>query len=508
MVCLVAGHFFYVMTFFEPAISSIDANGYYAQARLIAEDGRAGFAPDSPFRYIGQHWLEVDDGWRVSRYPPGLSLLLAIPFKLGGPTMTLLVNPLLASLTLAGLYLLCAGWLGRGWGLVAALVMAVNPVANSRILSYDSHTAVTFFLLWGLYFLARWSRTKSMSVGFLAGLFLGTIPSIRYAESLFALAIALFVLSYTNRKQQRDIRSVVVMLSGVAIPVIALLIRNHLVFGAFWRTAYNISGEVSDFGVDSFAQHAVPYLRTIFSHGLGVFAGLGIVGISLACCRKDSWREGLLLAGIVVPSTLLYMAYDWYSGRPESTLRFLLPTFYLYTIGGAWCFKLLNEARSNRGWVAATIALTVTTIWGVNGSNAELSRLEYDNGRAATIWRAAESHVPEGSFIVADKRVHRQLDFVGKWRLVDSALIAAAAAPAVRGFAAEEKGRFFSVTYRRKLRKLLSLRYECSVLENIALPEHTAPIKPNTGRHASGPQSATKRRHRRGSLVIAGCSLR
>jgi len=56
---LVGVHFVFLALFFEPAISTPDANGYMAQARLIAREGRSqsllsrGFASLLPLKASG-----------------------------------------------------------------------------------------------------------------------------------------------------------------------------------------------------------------------------------------------------------------------------------------------------------------------------------------------------------------------------------------------------------------------------------------------------------------------
>ena len=92
-------HFLWLAWHRAPAIMSPDANGYVVQARLIAEEGRTGFAASSPAQYIGMHWLRTESGVYHSRYPAGLPLLFAAAWKAGGLSAALWINPLLASAT-------------------------------------------------------------------------------------------------------------------------------------------------------------------------------------------------------------------------------------------------------------------------------------------------------------------------------------------------------------------------------------------------------------------------
>jgi len=170
---VICGHFIWMMSYFEPAISSPDANGYFAQARLIATTGQTWFSSESLLQYVGGHWIDRGDGRFFSRYPPGLPVVAAIFFMAGGHKAALFVNPLLTAFTLLGLFFLCRLWIGERWAMLAVLVMAFNPVVNGRALTHDAHAAVAFFLVWGIYLLAQWSISKSVVGGFFAGLCLG-----------------------------------------------------------------------------------------------------------------------------------------------------------------------------------------------------------------------------------------------------------------------------------------------------------------------------------------------
>jgi 4-amino-4-deoxy-L-arabinose transferase-like glycosyltransferase len=159
IVMLVAVHFLFLALFFGPAISTPDANGYMAQARLIAREGRTDIVVESPAQYVGDHWIAVAEGRYYGQYPPGMPAMLAVVFRPFGWYPTLWVIPVMGSLSLLGLYLVVREWVGAGWALVAAALMAVNPFANQHALGADSHTAVCFFLIWALYGLICWERS-------------------------------------------------------------------------------------------------------------------------------------------------------------------------------------------------------------------------------------------------------------------------------------------------------------------------------------------------------------
>ena len=259
VVLLVLFHLIFLLAFFEPAISTPDANGYFAQTKLIAREHRTYFETESDIQFVGAHWHRSDDNRYFSKYPPGLPAVLAVVFRIFGPEASLLVNPLMASLSLFALFLICGMWLGEWWGLLAAALFAFNPVANQYSLSADSHTSTLFFLIWALYFIARWEKSHSVLWAFGAGLFLGIIPAIRYPEILFVPAFAVFVLLSLHRYRKAR-RSAIAGFSGFVIPFGALCLRNQLAFGAFWKTGYSLMTREIGFGWNYFADYSIQYL--------------------------------------------------------------------------------------------------------------------------------------------------------------------------------------------------------------------------------------------------------
>jgi len=415
---LIVAHFVFLMCFFEPAISTPDANGYFAQARLIAETGRSYFTSESPLQYVGMHWLKAGERY-YSRYPPGFPLILAVAFRVGGPLAALLVNPLLASLTLLALFLVCRLWVGEGWGLTAVVLMALNPVANSHALSADSHTATAFFLIWSLYLLARWERRPSPARAFPLGLMLGAIVTIRYPEALFLVAAGLFML-FVAGTDRKIWRSLIVALVGVLIPIGFLCVHNHIAFGAFWKTGYSLTNEQTGFGWQYFVRNAIPYLKNLQGEGVGPLFGLGLVGIGGMLARRDTWKRGFLMGALVLPVTLLYMAYYWApTRRPEATMRFMVPVFFVFVIPAVWLLGRRAEKRSRIGVSGAVALVLLTGCWGISETIPRLRRLGATNAVLAKIEQTLAEHAPPGSTVIADRKIQQHLDFVGGWRLAD-----------------------------------------------------------------------------------------
>lgn len=93
---LAVGHFAFLFHFFAPAISTPDANGYFAQGRLIASQHQSWFEKGSPLQFVPTHWSTVDGDRYFSKYPPSLPVIVAAVYRLYGPEAALLVKPAIA----------------------------------------------------------------------------------------------------------------------------------------------------------------------------------------------------------------------------------------------------------------------------------------------------------------------------------------------------------------------------------------------------------------------------
>jgi 4-amino-4-deoxy-L-arabinose transferase-like glycosyltransferase len=418
---LVGAHFVFLMFHFEPAISTPDAHSYFVLAKLLAKEGKTYIEPESVLQYLGPHWRHAEENRYFCTHAPGLSVIMAPFYAVLGPKATLWINPVLASLSLLGLFLLCRLWVGEGWGLFAAALMAANPFANEHALFGDAHSATCFLFTWGLYFVVKWTRDRSAWWAFAAGIFLGMIPSVRYAEVLLLPGVGIFVLLHL-RKDKASWRSLSAGIIGAAIPIGLLCFRNQLAFGAFWRTGYGLMhDESSFFGWRYFARYSFQYLQKLMSEGCGVVFGLGVVGIGAMCARRGTWKPGVLFALLVLPLSVLYMSFFW--GPDGQSMRYFLPTFYIYTIASVWLLCVFAKEHVRSAYVACLVVLGVNIWWGLPQSAQKMHGLKERNGVLAHVTVELEETVEPGSIVMASEGISQHLDFIGYWRLLDVSIL-------------------------------------------------------------------------------------
>ncbi len=458
LLVVLAAYAIALHTFYAPAITHPDSNGYWAQGTLLMETGRTWFKPDSNAQYVGMHWLLAPGDKFISRYPPGLAVVVGVVWKLFGWEATLLINPALAVLTLLGIYLIVARIASPGWGLAAVVLLAINAPFTIHALTAISHMPVAFCLVWGIYFLLLWSSSGKMPFALLAGLILGCIPTIRYADSVVALGIIVFLL-WNVRKFPRIWRHYLAAGIGAAIPILPLLIRNQLVLGAFWRTGYSLTNEQTGFGWNYFNQNAMNYLQALQGTGLGMMFGLGLIGLVWMICTKRTRATGLMLLLSSTPLLLLYMAYYWArgvngggpgggggagpGGGAGAGLRFLVPFVPLYIIAGAWALAEALRSANLGAKIAVPIVLIAmqATLYG----SPLVQELRRDHDRAVPLvlaTRELEHTTQKGDVVLASMNVLQHLDFLREWKLADPSIVGPLGGPGMRMMAGGGPGGF------------------------------------------------------------------
>lgn len=406
---------------FVPAILEPDDNGYFAQGSLIARTGRSWFVAESDIQYIGMHWLLTPSETYISRYPPGMAMVIAAVFALFGYQASVLVNPVMALLALLGTFTVARRLTSPWWAVACAALLAVNPTFTTHALTGDSHMFLTAVLVWGVALLLRWHDTGKPRDVFLAGLVLGCVPTVRYPDSVVALGVVAFLLA-SYRRFPRIQRHYGAALLGAAIPIVALLVRNHLVLGAFWRTGYSLTHEQSGFSPAFFTDHFGIYLRNLSGDGLRVIFGLGLIGAVWMVSDRRVRATGLLLLVSTTSMLLLYMAYYW-AGGMVGTMRFMLPTFPLYLVAAIWTLRAATTQAPLAVRISAPLLLLGLQ---VSSSGAESLRTaaqqRHQKTVLATVTAGLERATQPGDIIVTQGELLQHLDFVRDWRIADEAI--------------------------------------------------------------------------------------
>ena len=322
-------HFLFLLNFFAPAISTPDAQGYFTQGRIIATQGRTFLIPENNLQYIGPHWYSADGEKYYTTFPPGLSYLIAIAYKLFGVNSSFLVNPILASLSLLLFFFLCRIWLSRAWALVASFFLSINPFYNEHALFGDAHISVIFFFLLGLVFLIRAVKRENYVYAFISGIAMGIIPTIRYAEFVLSFISGTYIL-WLFYKKRIPLKVVSSFLIGILGPLIVIAVRNYLTFGNPWMTGYSLASSHALFGFNYLIGHIIPFIAMLVTSGMGILFLFSIGGFIRLLKTQDTRPMGGYFLSSVVILTFLYMSYSW-RVDPQS-MRFLLPTFPIYTL--------------------------------------------------------------------------------------------------------------------------------------------------------------------------------
>lgn len=451
LAAVVATYAVFILTRFAPAIVMPDDNGYFAQASLLVRTGSSHFLPESDAQYIGMHWLVTPDGKYISRYPAGLSVLIAALYAPLGWRAGVLVNPVLAVLSVAGMYVLVRKLVGRhGVPLAvgAAALLAVNPTFNHHALSGDAHMAVLCMLVWGMVMLLKWRDTGGSPRGWvwagLAGAVLGLIPVIRYPDAVMGLGPGVFAVWtaatwWRAGQRSASVAGLAAMVSAAVVVMLPQLVRNQLVLGAFWRTGYALSNEQTGFGWEYFSNNWLLYLRTMQSDGAGLMFGLGLAGMATMVAVRPTQAQGhtraagLMLAGTALPMLGLYMAYYWAGAGSAGIMRFLLPTFAAYIAAGMWLVGRATEQAPALARAAAPAVLVVTALlWGGADILGNTARTQQQRANLAAVTDEMERAVPAGAVVVAEPGLLQHLDYVRQWKLADPSIYRAG--PMVRGF--------------------------------------------------------------------------
>ena len=145
LVCSVVGTALICSTIslylFDGVHGSFDGCVYMFQARLFSHGMLTAQLPPEP-NFFENALVILSDKW-YTQYPPGYPVLLALGVLMGVPW---LVNPILAALTIAGIYLIANELYGRNIAKLSALLACTSSFFLFMSSEFLSHSSTLFFI--------------------------------------------------------------------------------------------------------------------------------------------------------------------------------------------------------------------------------------------------------------------------------------------------------------------------------------------------------------------------
>ena len=310
LVLIVGAYAVFQAWHFVPGCREPDTATYLTLAERLANGEPVGVVEEDPFLYQWHSWVENHRGETVPKYAPGQSLLMAVALKVGGEKAAYALNPFLGTLTLIGAYLLFRLWLSTLGSLLATFALATNPLYVFHTNYPLAHAADIFFITWGMFCLFKWTETPRTVWALAAGLLLGYSQLVRPPDALLVLpvlAAAALGLARPWPAERRQWAQSAALLIAYAVFPIAHLFYNASVFGNPLTTGYALTAEQSAFELSRLPSNALFAAEVIGRMGLGIYLGLGLVGLVIG---RD--RGQILLKLLwVCPIALLYITYYW-----------------------------------------------------------------------------------------------------------------------------------------------------------------------------------------------------
>ncbi|MFA5204718.1 MAG: hypothetical protein WC708_09985 [Lentisphaeria bacterium] len=409
---------------FEPAYQGVDQNGYLVTARHLATTGDPGKRLRHPDEFLGGNWVVADSGIGYAKYPVGYPLLCAAAGQLTGRMDAMFwVNPLLAMLTVLGVFLLGRAWWGTFAGALAAILLAVNPLHLHFGLSALSHAGSACLGVWSMLALWHWRRSGSAAAALAAGALAGYAVSIRYTDALLFLPVAALLADrWRDRRaagaplaDSATVRSAGLLAAGGLLAVLPLLAQHWTAYDSPFRTGYGLCGESTGFGWNWFQDNVWLMLSKMDNGGLILLFPLGLAGLLHLAIHRRS--EGTLLAWWAVPQLLLYSAYYWApAGDGFGYTRFFVSVFPPLILAAVHLLVVPLGRHPRWSWAAGALVLLAAAA-NLHEALGQVGQLRSSLVAAEAAATAVQRQLPPNATLVASKRLLDFLEFAGDWTL-------------------------------------------------------------------------------------------
>ncbi|HEY1386949.1 MAG TPA: glycosyltransferase family 39 protein [Ktedonobacterales bacterium] len=346
----------------------LDASAYIFQAKIFASGQLSAPVPSHLGAFQGPFMIASGGRW-FAMFPPMTSLLLAVGIVLHAPW---LVEPLLGTLALWGIFRLGRYFYGGGVAWLAVLLGALSPFYIYLAASYMSHTMALFFAVYFLWTLVRFTRgwrwyDLALAAVFAVGLLL--------TRELSAAVIGVTAAAYLLGGQWRALRERFTTIWPIFVFALSILVCGVVVY-LLYNQLQTGSATLSP--------------RTLFFPGDRYGFGLGI----------GFYGQHTFAAGMVILDQLLtILLIDLYGWPFYLTLALLPLTFLRRDTRTRWdifcALALIVFTLAQAGYFYHGIYLgprhlfetlpflLLLTARGVTGLAAILARV----GRALGAWR-------------------------------------------------------------------------------------------------------------------------
>ncbi len=350
--------------------NSGDEYAYIWQAEAFAEGHVTAESPQ-PAAAFKQNHLGDADNLRYSKYPPGWPLVLSIGTRVGLPG---LVNPLLAALALAGIYVLACSWVGpraAAWGVLLA---GTTPFFLLNAGSFHTHPSCLFALT-GLALSLAWARERAGAIALLlGGASFGLAVLIRPYTALLIGVPLIIGLGYeiirgSRTGDRRPWRAITWFVLGGVPAIAVLLMVNDAATGSWWTLAWTRFDASEGLGFGKYGHT----LRRGLSHTarlcLEGVAYTSFVAVPLLYASRGQAVMHRKLLWLAMAAPVVGYVFWWSDGGNRYGPRFYFEALLPMTILIGAGMDHLTKGR----WAKAVVAIfAVATLasGGVLGSRA------------------------------------------------------------------------------------------------------------------------------------------
>jgi len=383
------------------------------QAKVFAM-GEVGVPAPEHFEFFQYPFLTVENGLLHAKYLPAHSLILALSILLDAE---LLVQPILAALSLLLIYLLARELYGQLTAKATVLLVAVSPFFLYMHTSFFSHTSCLFFFSLFILSFVKMLKTKSTVFPLIAGLSLGLMFNTR-PQTAYIMALALVPIAVKEMLARRKRLFTLVLFVLGLIPAGALTMAYRYPFtGKLIGLPFDFSNPTDKLGFHAnvgdlygsfghtplkawynFAKNFVEMNSNLFGFPM---VSLFLFFIVLLAPKKDKWER----AFVAVPIALVFFhIFYWVDGVCFGARYWFscLPLLAIFTVRGIGRLGRVL-ARGEMGRRAAVLFVLMLVLVGLVDYHPRRATLH-----ASSYW-SVNTKVTDA---VRERRIHNAVIFM------------------------------------------------------------------------------------------------